>query len=109
MELKGASSPGILVLTTGLSKPFMRLDKYPALLKELERHMEVRLPRWPRQEEQSGASPGEGITTGLYLRRVSQGLVGCEVVSAYPSSVERRLLQPLLAGRFPVARKRPWC
>ncbi|XP_055985006.1 rho guanine nucleotide exchange factor 7 isoform X2 [Sorex fumeus] len=40
MELAGASSPGILVLTTGLSKPFMRLDKYPALLKELERHME---------------------------------------------------------------------
>ncbi|XP_057388511.1 rho guanine nucleotide exchange factor 7 isoform X2 [Balaenoptera acutorostrata] len=40
MEMKGASSPGILVLTTGLSKPFMRLDKYPALLKELERHME---------------------------------------------------------------------
>jgi hypothetical protein len=41
METKGASSPGILVLTTGLSKPFMRLDKYPTLLKELERHMEV--------------------------------------------------------------------
>ncbi|XP_028353307.1 rho guanine nucleotide exchange factor 7 isoform X2 [Physeter macrocephalus] len=40
MEMKGAGSPGILVLTTGLSKPFMRLDKYPALLKELERHME---------------------------------------------------------------------
>uniref|UniRef100_A0A8D1ZJU6 Rho guanine nucleotide exchange factor 7 n=1 Tax=Sus scrofa TaxID=9823 RepID=A0A8D1ZJU6_PIG len=40
MEMKGASSPGVLVLTTGLSKPFMRLDKYPALLKELERHME---------------------------------------------------------------------
>ncbi|XP_049723608.1 rho guanine nucleotide exchange factor 7 isoform X1 [Elephas maximus indicus] len=40
MEMKGASSPGILVLTTGLSKPFMRLDKYPTLLKELERHME---------------------------------------------------------------------
>ncbi|ERE91035.1 rho guanine nucleotide exchange factor 7-like protein [Cricetulus griseus] len=40
MESKGASSPGILVLTTGLSKPFMRLDKYPTLLKELERHME---------------------------------------------------------------------
>lgn len=43
MEMKGASSPGILVLTTGLSKPFMRLDKYPTLLKELERHMEVYL------------------------------------------------------------------
>lgn len=41
MELKGANSPGILVLTTGLSKPFMRLDKYPTLLKELERHTEV--------------------------------------------------------------------
>lgn len=40
MEVKGATSPGILVLTTGLSKPFMRLDKYPTLLKELERHME---------------------------------------------------------------------
>ncbi|XP_060785613.1 rho guanine nucleotide exchange factor 7a isoform X3 [Neoarius graeffei] len=40
MESKGASSPGILTLTTGLSKPFMRLDKYPTLLKELERHME---------------------------------------------------------------------
>ncbi|CAO2611433.1 Rho guanine nucleotide exchange factor 7 [Lemmus lemmus] len=39
MESKGASSPGILVLTTGLSKPFMRLDKYPTLLKELERHI----------------------------------------------------------------------
>ncbi|XP_053090014.1 rho guanine nucleotide exchange factor 7a isoform X2 [Pangasianodon hypophthalmus] len=40
MESRGASSPGILTLTTGLSKPFMRLDKYPTLLKELERHME---------------------------------------------------------------------
>ncbi|XP_060040190.1 rho guanine nucleotide exchange factor 7 isoform X2 [Erinaceus europaeus] len=40
MEGRGAGSPGVLVLTTGLSKPFLRLDKYPALLKELERHME---------------------------------------------------------------------
>ncbi|XP_046887388.1 rho guanine nucleotide exchange factor 7b isoform X3 [Hypomesus transpacificus] len=40
MEGKGANSPGILTLTTGLSKAFMRLDKYPTLLKELERHME---------------------------------------------------------------------
>uniref|UniRef100_UPI003AAD6A30 rho guanine nucleotide exchange factor 7a isoform X1 n=1 Tax=Centroberyx gerrardi TaxID=166262 RepID=UPI003AAD6A30 len=40
MEGRGAVSPGILTLTTGLSKPFMRLDKYPTLLKELERHME---------------------------------------------------------------------
>ncbi|KAM3836838.1 rho guanine nucleotide exchange factor 7 isoform 2-T2 [Vipera latastei] len=47
MELKGANSPGILVLTTGLSKPFMRLDKYPTLLKELERHMEDYHPDRP--------------------------------------------------------------
>ncbi|XP_061081836.1 rho guanine nucleotide exchange factor 7-like isoform X2 [Conger conger] len=47
MEGKGASSPGILTLTTGLSKPFMRLDKYPTLLKELERHMEEFHPDRP--------------------------------------------------------------
>ncbi|KAL0963482.1 hypothetical protein UPYG_G00307000 [Umbra pygmaea] len=47
MEAKGASSPGILTLTTGLSKPFMRLDKYPTLLKELERHMEESHPDRP--------------------------------------------------------------
>uniref|UniRef100_A0A8C1JT68 Rho guanine nucleotide exchange factor (GEF) 7b n=1 Tax=Cyprinus carpio TaxID=7962 RepID=A0A8C1JT68_CYPCA len=41
MESKGANSPGILTLTTGLSKPFLRLDKYPTLLKEMERHMEM--------------------------------------------------------------------
>ncbi|TKS72210.1 Rho guanine nucleotide exchange factor 6 [Collichthys lucidus] len=29
MESQGASTPGILTLTTSLSKPFMRLDKYP--------------------------------------------------------------------------------
>nr|XP_036872776.1 rho guanine nucleotide exchange factor 6 isoform X6 [Manis javanica] len=40
MEKQGASSPGILILTTSLSKPFMRLEKYVTLLQELERHME---------------------------------------------------------------------
>ncbi|KAJ3587340.1 hypothetical protein NHX12_010938 [Muraenolepis orangiensis] len=40
MESQGASSPGILTLTTSLSKPFMRLDKYPTLLQEMERHVE---------------------------------------------------------------------
>uniref|UniRef100_A0A3Q3N9C5 Osteoclast-stimulating factor 1 n=1 Tax=Mastacembelus armatus TaxID=205130 RepID=A0A3Q3N9C5_9TELE len=43
MESKGASSPGILTLTTNLSKPFTRLERYPTLLKELDRHMEVSL------------------------------------------------------------------
>ncbi|KAM8965540.1 rho guanine nucleotide exchange factor 6 isoform 3-T3 [Sarcophilus harrisii] len=40
MESQGASNPGILLLTTNLSKPFMRLEKYVSLLQELERHME---------------------------------------------------------------------
>lgn len=45
MESQGASAPGILTLTTSLSKPFMRLDKYPTLLQELERHVEVQCKR----------------------------------------------------------------
>uniref|UniRef100_A0A8C5GIN5 Osteoclast-stimulating factor 1 n=1 Tax=Gouania willdenowi TaxID=441366 RepID=A0A8C5GIN5_GOUWI len=44
MESQGANAPGILTLTTSLSKPFMRLDKYPTLLQELERHAEEAHP-----------------------------------------------------------------
>lgn len=44
MEQQGAAKPGLLVLTTGLSKPFRRLDKYSAMLQELERHMESSHP-----------------------------------------------------------------
>uniref|UniRef100_A0A8C6KIE8 Rac/Cdc42 guanine nucleotide exchange factor 6 n=1 Tax=Nothobranchius furzeri TaxID=105023 RepID=A0A8C6KIE8_NOTFU len=44
MENLGASAPGVLTLTTSLSKPFMRLDKYPTLLQELERHVEEAHP-----------------------------------------------------------------
>ncbi|KAE8750461.1 hypothetical protein FOCC_FOCC002755 [Frankliniella occidentalis] len=44
MESVGASVPGILVLTTGLSKPFRRLDKYASMLQELERHVEENHP-----------------------------------------------------------------
>ncbi|XP_045472847.1 uncharacterized protein LOC123679336 [Harmonia axyridis] len=40
MESKGATSPGVLVLTTMLSKPFRRLEKYAGMLQELERHIE---------------------------------------------------------------------
>ncbi|XP_069749655.1 rho guanine nucleotide exchange factor 6 [Narcine bancroftii] len=47
MEGQGGSSPGILMLTSSLSKPFLRLDKYPALLQELERHMEESHPDYP--------------------------------------------------------------
>ncbi|KAG7215617.1 hypothetical protein INR49_022085 [Caranx melampygus] len=41
---EGASTPGILTLTTSLSKPFTRLERYPTLLKELDRHMEDQHP-----------------------------------------------------------------
>ncbi|KAM4696119.1 rho guanine nucleotide exchange factor 6 [Rhinophrynus dorsalis] len=44
MESQGAASPGILMLTSSLSKPFMRLDKYVTLLQELERHIEEAHP-----------------------------------------------------------------
>ncbi|XP_026464843.1 rho guanine nucleotide exchange factor 7-like [Ctenocephalides felis] len=44
MEQSGAASPGVLVLITGLSKPFRRLHKYSAMLQELERHMELSDP-----------------------------------------------------------------
>ncbi|KAL5476258.1 hypothetical protein EMCRGX_G026181 [Ephydatia muelleri] len=40
METMGATGqPGLLILTTGLSKPLRRVEKYPALLKELQRHL----------------------------------------------------------------------
>ncbi|XP_066967640.1 rho guanine nucleotide exchange factor 7 [Macrobrachium rosenbergii] len=40
MEREGAVRPGIMVLTTALSKPFRRLDKYAGMLQEYERHLE---------------------------------------------------------------------
>ncbi|XP_039210674.1 rho guanine nucleotide exchange factor 6 isoform X1 [Crotalus tigris] len=44
MESQGMACSGILTLTTSLSKPFTRLDKYISLLQELERHMEEAHP-----------------------------------------------------------------
>lgn len=41
MEGEGATTPGDLVLTGYLSAPFRRLDKYPTVLKELERYVDV--------------------------------------------------------------------
>jgi len=40
MEVKGAPSPGLMTLTTFLSKPFVYIEKYTGQLKELERHIE---------------------------------------------------------------------
>ena len=39
MEDKGANAPGSVSLTSGLSKPFRRLERYPSILRELERHI----------------------------------------------------------------------
>ncbi|KAM4554900.1 rho guanine nucleotide exchange factor 6 isoform 2-T2 [Odontesthes bonariensis] len=44
MESQGANSPGVLTLTTSLSKPFVRLEKYPTLMQEMERHVEEAHP-----------------------------------------------------------------
>lgn len=58
MESQGAANPGILILTTSLSKPFLRLDKYVTLLQELERHVEV----CGMQDHQAGHALGcQGI------------------------------------------------
>lgn len=93
MEMKGASSPGVLVLTTGLSKPFMRLDKYPALLKELERHMEVgprpaSPPPPPLPGERSpGQNRQEGSASGLSLSVKSEVVFPLSALS--PTAADR--------------------
>ena len=40
MENQGAPTPGLMALTTGLSKPFRQLEKYASVSLELEQHME---------------------------------------------------------------------
>ncbi|XP_059080769.1 rho guanine nucleotide exchange factor 7-like isoform X2 [Tigriopus californicus] len=40
MEAYGASQPGLMVLTTALSKPFRHLEKYPGVAQEIEQHFE---------------------------------------------------------------------
>lgn len=44
LESHGCSGPIIKTITGQLSLPFRRLDKYPALLKELERHIDEAHP-----------------------------------------------------------------
>ncbi|XP_050300359.1 uncharacterized protein LOC126738917 isoform X2 [Anthonomus grandis grandis] len=68
MESRGAVSPGILVLTTLLSKPFRRLEKYSGILQELERHVEECHP--DRGDTQRSVSIYKEIaTTCLATRR----------------------------------------
>lgn len=63
MESAGASIPGILVLTTGLSKPFRRLDKYASMLQEMERHVEENHP--DRGDTQRSVSIFKDIAVSL--------------------------------------------
>ncbi|KAI2668244.1 Rho guanine nucleotide exchange factor 7 [Labeo rohita] len=83
MESKGANSPGILTLTTGLSKPFLRLEKYPTLLKEMERHMEAQCQEVRKRKELElqilmesiRGWEGEGIKTLGSVLYMSQVLI----------------------------------
>ena len=36
---QGANKPGLMVLTTGLSKPFRHLERYAGLMQEVEQHL----------------------------------------------------------------------
>nr|CAB3222862.1 rho guanine nucleotide exchange factor 7 [Phallusia mammillata] len=47
MEGKGATSPASVFLTSNLSKPFKRLEQYPNILRELERHIQENHPDRP--------------------------------------------------------------
>merc|ERR1719510_2453380 len=39
MEAQGGSKPGLMKLTTGLSKPFRHLERYAGLMQEVEQHL----------------------------------------------------------------------
>ena len=39
MESQGASKPGLMILTTGLSRPFRHLERYAGLMQEVEQHL----------------------------------------------------------------------
>ncbi|KAJ3653769.1 hypothetical protein Zmor_013004 [Zophobas morio] len=68
MESRGAASPGILVLTVLLGKPFRRLEKYSGMLQELERHVEECHPD-RGDTQRSVAVYKEIATTCLATRR----------------------------------------
>ncbi|KAL0274433.1 UNVERIFIED_CONTAM: hypothetical protein PYX00_006856 [Menopon gallinae] len=67
MESQGAASPGLLVLTTGLSKPFRRLEKYSGILQELKRHMEENHP--DRGDTQRSVSVYKDIWSACSTKR----------------------------------------
>ncbi|XP_048518701.1 rho guanine nucleotide exchange factor 6 [Dendroctonus ponderosae] len=60
-DARGAANPSLLVLTTRLSLPFRRLERYPKILQELERHVEECHP--DRGDTQRSVSIYEDIAT----------------------------------------------
>lgn len=72
MESCNAATPGVLVLTTGLSKPFRRLDKYSGMLQELERHLEESHP--DRGDTQRSVVVYKEIAVGIFKLLVVQKL-----------------------------------
>lgn len=111
MEARGAGIPGILTLTTGLSKPFMRLDKYPTLLKELERHMEVRTqtchvaPVWWGSRRNLLLCPSAGESPWPARHPQVHGLlqkpVGEQLLTACWRLLTSSLLRPAGANELP--------
>ncbi|CAH1781307.1 unnamed protein product [Owenia fusiformis] len=70
-ESQGAAPPGSMTLTTNLSKTFTRLDKYPQLLKELERHIEE--SHIDRGDTQRAIAVYKDITVGcVELRKMKE-------------------------------------
>lgn len=70
MEEAGAVCPGVLVLTAGLSKPFRRLGKYPAMLQELARHVHEAHP--DRGDTHRASVVYKDIAVSCILLRVAQ-------------------------------------
>ncbi|ENN71037.1 hypothetical protein YQE_12248, partial [Dendroctonus ponderosae] len=62
-DARGAANPSLLVLTTRLSLPFRRLERYPKILQELERHVEECHP--DRGDTQRSVSIYEDIAVSL--------------------------------------------
>ena len=90
MESAGASSPGVLKLTTSLSMPFTRLDKYSNLLKEVERHT-----------DSAHADRGDTQRAISVYREIAVRSVACYVTAdVYDVSAVAARLVALVAARI---------
>ena len=67
MESQGAPRPGIMFLTTALSKPFRRLDKYTGMLQEYQRHLEEGHP--DRGDTQRSSHVYKELAVSIFVER----------------------------------------